>query len=621
MSSDAKRRSVLLVDDDPSILDDLASMLRTIDYTDCVSVETGAQAREVFGARTFDLIIVDVNLGKESGIDLAMDLLRSRDVPALFCSDEDDFAVGRLAGHDAVFAFLPKPIRISTLLTTVQLVQLQHDARIRTQELQHLLAESQRIASIGTFQLTFPTNTVIWTDETYVLHGVSRAFTPTLEAIVALIHPDDRELFTTYRPKGHHGGFEYRVGTRQLRFRGEWTFDADGTLQKISGTVQDITAHERAIEANRAKTEFLAQMSHELRTPLNAVLGLSEAMIETIFGAISPRQEIALQTIHASGKHLLELINDVLDIARVEAGKLNIEPEPVELRPVIDEVTSFVIPQLSDKRQRLILSLAPALPPIMIDRRRIKQVLLNLLGNASKFSPGGTSITLSVDHALDAIEIAIEDHGPGITEDNRERIFEPFVTLDPSNARLHGGAGLGLSLAKRFVELHHGALRVERNAQGGSTFIVKLPVSTEVSFVPSRGPQVALGRARRLDGLNVVVAEDSEATSLAVRAYLEELGGHVHVAADGVTALECGSWPEIEVMVVDIQLPRLDGLQVISRVRALRPSLPIIAVTAHAMPGDEQRCLDAGATIYMAKPVPLRVLAESITELTREHAA
>jgi signal transduction histidine kinase len=263
----------------------------------------------------------------------------------------------------------------------------------------------------------------------------------------------------------------------------------DQERERAISASRESEARERmAVEASRAKTEFLAHMSHELRTPLNAVLGLSEAMLERIFGELDPAQVDALTTIHASGSHLLALINDVLDVARVESGKLPIETEQVWLRPLIDETTALVASQLASKRQRLVLDLAAALPPVDIDRRRIKQVLLNLLGNASKFSPPGATVTVRADGRDDArrVEIAVSDDGPGIAAAERARIFEPFVTLDPSMSRAHGGAGLGLTLARHIVDLHGGQIRVDSEPGRGATFTIVLPVSA--SYVGEASP-------------------------------------------------------------------------------------------------------------------------------------
>ncbi|HSS01619.1 MAG TPA: ATP-binding protein, partial [Kofleriaceae bacterium] len=306
----------------------------------------------------------------------------------------------------------------------------------------------------------------------------------------------------------------------------------------------ELEARERtAVEASRAKTDFLTHMSHELRTPLNAVLGLSEALLEGIFGDLNPEQDDALTTIHASGRHLLELINDVLDIARVEAGKFPIEREQVLLRPLIEESAALIGNQVALKDQRLVIDLQAALPPVDIDRRRIKQVLLNLLGNASKFSPRGATVTLRAERRDDArqIQIAVTDTGPGIAAGDRARIFEPFVTLDASMSRVHGGAGIGLALAKRIVDLHGGQIRVDSEVGAGTTFTVALPVSSsyagEAPAVPAPPPRRP-APAPSLVGPRVLLAEDDEGTVLTVSSYLERWGYRVTAVRDGAAALE-----------------------------------------------------------------------------------
>jgi PAS domain S-box-containing protein len=389
---------------------------------------------------------------------------------------------------------------------------------------------------------------------------------------------------------------------------------------------RESAARERvALEASLAKTEFLAHMSHELRTPLNAVLGLSEALLERVFGELAADQVNALATIHASGRHLLELINDVLDIARVESGKLPIEPEQVLLRPLIDETAALVHNQLASKNQRLVIELAPVLPPVDIDRRRIKQVLLNLLGNAAKFSTAGATVTLRAAGGSGArqVEIAVSDDGPGIAPADRGRIFEPFVTLDPSMSRAHGGAGLGLTLAKRIVELHGGQIRVDGDVGRGTTFTIALPVSSSYAGeAPAvhRVPTHELVAPAHGSGRTVLLAEDDDATVLTVRSYLESHGYEVRVVRDGVAVLDAAIARDVAVVLLDIQLPGLDGLEVTRRLRAreIGARMPIIALTAHAMSGDEQRCLRAGVSAYMAKPVPLRQLEQMIGRMLEE---
>ena len=399
-----------------------------------------------------------------------------------------------------------------------------------------------------------------------------------------------------------------------------------GDGQYFLGFVRDLTAERarsarerEAIEASRAKTAFLAGMSHELRTPLNAVLGLSEALLEGTFGALAAPQLRSLETVHASGQHLLSLINDVLDIARVEAGQLPIEPERVGLREPIDESLALIYGQASQRGVRVVAELPPVLPSVDIDKRRIKQVLLNLLGNAVKFSPAGATITLQarMRPGNDRVELAVIDRGPGIPPEDRERIFEPFVTLDRSVAREFGGAGLGLTMVKRIVELHGGSVQVDTTPGGGSTFVVELPVPPmqgRVAVPMSRGSVPELSPVNRPV---VLLAEDNPANVLTVQSYLESRGYAVRVVHDGASAVVSAAAPDVAAVLMDVRLPVIDGLEAMRRIRAAEPGepKPIIALTAYAMPDDERRCLDAGATSYLSKPVRLAQLADRLSVL------
>ena len=407
----------------------------------------------------------------------------------------------------------------------------------------------------------------------------------------------------------------------------------DGTVleddegRSFLGVVHDLTAERartarerEAVEASRAKTAFLAGMSHELRTPLNAVLGLSEALLEGTFGALVEAQRRALETVHASGQHLLALINDVLDIARVEAGQLLIEPERLGLAAPIEESLALIHGAAARRGQRVVADLAAALPAVDIDKRRIKQVLLNLLGNAIKFSPPGATIGLAarLDRATARAVIEVCDHGPGIPPEDRERVFEPFVTLDASVAREFGGAGLGLTMVKRIVELHGGTVRVTDTPGGGSTFVVELPVAPTVDDRARARAGVAAGGGRAVDARPVVLlAEDDAANIMTVQAYLEGHGFVVRVVRDGASAVVAAAAPDVAAVLMDVRLPVLDGLEATRRIRAAERGAPrpIIALTAYAMPTDEQRCLAAGATCYMSKPVRLAALADRLMAL------
>jgi signal transduction histidine kinase len=227
--------------------------------------------------------------------------------------------------------------------------------------------------------------------------------------------------------------------------------------------------------ANRHKSEFLANMSHELRTPLNAIIGFSEVLLERMFGEINPKQEEYLQDVLASGRHLLSLINDILDLSKVEAGRMELELATFDLRLALDNALTLIRERAARHGLTVSLHVEPGVGEIVGDERKVKQVLLNLLSNAVKFTPAGGRIDVRAAPAGDAVEIAVADTGIGIAPSDQEAIFEEFRQVGTDYARKREGTGLGLALARRFVELHGGRLQVRSEPGRGSTFTVTLP--------------------------------------------------------------------------------------------------------------------------------------------------
>ncbi len=631
--------TAVLVEDDERTARGIAVALEHCGYRTSIAHDAESGLALV-NSRSFDIAILDISLGNGTTSGAIANALVARHVPILFLTGMDEPQLPAFPPA-AVVGFLSKPATRSALRTTLGLLRDHANAQRELAKVRQLLEDSQRIAQMGSFQVDHSTGEITWTDETYRLFGVTReSFTPTTENVLSLVHPEDREMIALALASA----FPLESGTHQMEYSvirpdGETRrllgiVESDGcsrTPHVLVGTVQDVTERDRAAkereamertvrvasEANRAKTEFLAQMSHELRTPLNAVLGLSEAMIERVFGDLDAAQIETLETIHRSGRHLLDLINDLLDIARVESGKLSIELEQATLRPIIDESTTLVANMLAARGQRLVIELAPAIPPVELDKKRMQQVLLNLLANASKFSPDGETITLRVtaDPVSRDVRIEIADHGVGIAPEDLERIFDPFITIDAQTkhrARRPEGAGLGLSLAKHLVELHKGQLLVQSEVGRGSTFTIVLAMSDTYVHAPAPAPVTAQAQAQ---AGTVLVVEDNEATVLAVRTYLENRGFGVRVVGDGISALSAACDHDISLVLMDVQLPGLDGLEVTRRLRAVAMDKPIVALTAHAMPGDERRCLEAGASAYLPKPVRLRSLVETIDRL------
>ncbi|MEQ2008661.1 MAG: ATP-binding protein [Limisphaerales bacterium] len=380
--------------------------------------------------------------------------------------------------------------------------------------------------------------------------------------------------------------------------------------------------------AARLKDEFLANMSHELRTPLNAVLGLSEALLEQVSGPLNERQAKSLRVIHESGAHLLELINDILDLSKIEAGRVDLQLDAVPVEPLCRASLRLVKEAAYRKNLDVKLAVAPGVAAVRADERRLKQVLVNLLSNAVKFTRAGGALGLDValNAASGAVEFAVWDTGIGMAEEDLGKLFQPFVQLDSGLARHHQGTGLGLALVRRLVELHGGSVSVTSDVGRGTRFTVAIPAGKAAPEPVSEKSRPGIPSAPATDatassstGPLVLLAEDNEANVLTLRDYLEARGYRLLVARDGAEAVALAQTHAPQLILMDVQMPDMDGFGATRRIRAL-PALrttPIIALTALAMPGDRERCLAAGADDYLSKPVELRTLAARIAELLK----
>jgi PAS domain S-box-containing protein len=549
-------------------------------------------------------------------------------------------------------------------------------------------------------------------------------------------------------------------------------YDRDRKLQGVFAAARDITEkrtaeiamrqlHEGLTRANaeldqagRLKDEFLANMSHELRTPLNAILGLSEALLEQLGGSLNPRQVKSVTTISSSGAHLLTLINDILDLSKVESGKLELNPEPVDVWEFCESCLLFVRTQAMQKDISVEFNNDDNLETVVADPKRLKQILVNLLTNAVKFTPNGGKIGLKLNSVAgeEIVQFTVWDTGIGIAPENERLLFRAFSQIDSGLTRAQEGTGLGLVLVAKLVELHGGSVALESKQGEGSRFIVRLPQTvaaasqrimlptpepdrrhcrralvieddptsggflvkylTELgldSVVHLRGdlsieailrerPDIILmdiqlpgdsgwvvlvrlkehpatrdipvavvsvvdepGRSRALGaaahftkpitraqlahflqrdvvtplpslpqpaaqassmGPSILLAEDNEANVQTIGGYLEDKGYAMHYAANGIIAVKLALELRPALILMDVQMPVMDGLTAIREIRADRAmaDVPIVALTALAMTGDRDRCLEAGATDYISKPMSLKALAALVSRLMPKKA-
>lgn len=375
-----------------------------------------------------------------------------------------------------------------------------------------------------------------------------------------------------------------------------------------------------AAAANAAKSAFLAMMSHELRTPLNSILGLSESLLERLHGTLTDTQDRYLSMVVKSGRHLLSLINDILDLAKIESGREDLELLPCALKPVCQAAAEVVQSVVARRRQSLLVELPD--DPVFVegDARRLQQILVNLLGNAAKFTPEGGELGLRVTADDQCVHLRVWDRGIGIAEADRERIFKPFVQLDARLSREYGGTGLGLALVKQLVAHHGGVVEVESEPGRGSAFTVTLPRAhppAPASPAPAAAA-VPLSAAAGAE-LLVLLVEDTDFNVVPVRDFLVAMRCRVEVAENGAVALEKVVALRPDVVLMDVQMPVMDGIEATRCIRALPdPALartPIIAVTALAMPGDREQCMRAGTDHYLSKPYSLAELHRLILDV------
>lgn len=396
--------------------------------------------------------------------------------------------------------------------------------------------------------------------------------------------------------------------------------------QELRENRDQLSVLNKALEkASRAKDEFLANMSHELRTPLNGILGMAEILLEGQRGELNERQRTYVTTIDNSGRHLLSLINDILDLSKIEAEKLELQIEKVSVRGVCQASLSFVKEPASKKGITLDLAIEEGVEFLHADERRLKQILVNLLSNAVKFTPekGRIGLEVRLSHGRRLLDFSVSDTGIGIPAEDQERLFSPFTQVDNSFTRNHEGTGLGLALVKRLTEMHGGAVLLDSEVGRGSRFTVCLPwqESDNTLHLPTdfavSADDVSRLTADRKNDATILLVEDNQANLLMIGDYLNAKGYRMVYASNGYEALEGADEASPDLILMDIQMPRMDGLEATQRLRAdpRFADTPIVVLTAYAMAGDRERCLEAGATAYLSKPVKLRELAVIVEKL------
>jgi len=494
-------------------------------------------------------------------------------------------------------------------------------------------------------------NKFFWSDEFRYMLGYTNEidFPNIADSYYGKIHPDDKELayYSILRHlEDKTGNTPYDVEYRLLCKNGEYGYfrscgeairDKDGNAIHVAGAVMDISETKKVLlntekkrivaeEANRAKSVFLSNMSHEIRTPMNAIIGM------TTIGKLSTdiqKKNDAFVKIEGASKHLLGVINDILDMSKIEAKKLVLSPVSFDFNKLLQKVADIITPSINERSQTFIINTAEDIPNVLIgDDQRLAQVITNLVSNAVKFTPNNGIIRLdskllSETNKMCRIEISVSDTGIGINKEQKDRLFESFEQADAHTTRNFGGTGLGLSISKRIIELMDGDIQVESELDKGSKFIfnVLLKRDTEVDINQlNKEIETQSNYNRNYNGKKILLAEDIEINREIVIALLEPLQLTIISAENGKIALQMftESPDDYDLIFMDIQMPEMDGYEVTRAIRSMEISkaktIPIIAMTANVFREDVERCLEAGMNAHIRKPIDFDEMVNTLAQ-------
>jgi PAS domain S-box-containing protein len=545
---------------------------------------------------------------------------------------------------------LNRPIRIQSLIAAVQACLRDRQRQYTVRDLLNSLADRERLIRQ---QADAMPNIVFAADELGNLDYVNRTAVEYIgvkdvqllgEGWVQALHPDDRDRAVARWQKAISTGQNYQVefrirrdDTNEYRWhiaRGVPARDQEGAIVRWFGTCTDIheqkliqqrlnQALDAAAAASIAKSEFIANMSHEIRTPMTAVLGYAELLANNETEA----EKLAfLRTIQRNGEFLLEIINDILDLSKIEAGKLEISRQWFEPYRLVHDVQSMMQGRASEKRLEFPIEFDGKVPrQINSDPKRLRQILVNLVGNAIKFTESG-SVRLVMRYDGKRLHFDVIDTGIGMTSEQQTRLFQPFTQGDASVDRKYGGTGLGLAISQRLAQMLGGKISVKSQPGKGTTFSFRIALGT-LNDQELIDPPVTLADAKddRPDlprlSCRILVVDDRRDVRMLAGHFLRRSGAEVIFAEDGQEATEIvestlkqGS--PLSLVLMDMQMPGMDGYRAASRLRELGFGKPIIALTADAMQGDMDRCIASGCNAYLSKPIDAHELIRVVSEYT-----
>lgn len=524
------------------------------------------------------------------------------------------------------------------LTGTFQDITARKQTETALEESRKWLEEAQSLAKLGHWSADLTTGALMWSDEIYRIFGQDPdRFVPSVDAFHQAVHPDDLPLVRDNVQRAAATGV-HDIVHRIVRPGGEVRYvhelaraqlGEDGRVARLTGTVQDVTelkraehamlqAKEAAEAASRAKSEFLASMSHELRTPLNSILGFAQ-----LFGLdpdLPDRTRDHAREIERAGQHLLSLVNDLIDLARIEAGKMELFPAPVSLRAVVGDSLAMVAPIARERGIRMIDAGGICEQTLVLaDATRLQQVLINLLANAIKYNRPDGTVHLVCRADGGRVRVSITDTGPGIPAEKQSRMFSPFDRLGAERGQVEG-SGIGLVITQRIVEAMGGAIGFESTEGRGSTFWVELPLASAPAPVSAPAPTPDAAAAPALRSYVLYIEDNPMNQRLMQQIFAARKQLELRTAHTAEIGIQLARVEQPALILMDINLPGMDGYAALAALQAdpRTAGIPVVAVSANAMKGDEKRGLKAGFAAYLTKPIDIPSLFRAVDRLTLE---
>jgi PAS domain S-box-containing protein len=634
VSSSPATEHIIIADDNLDMRNYLRRLLEL--HWNVETVENGARALAAAREQPApDLIIADVMMPGLNGFELLQQLradVRTKTIPMILLSaraGEEAYIEGMNAGADD---YIVKPFGARELIARIK--ALLEVTRVRRESEKALRQSEERFRKIADSSpimiwMTDAHGKALFLNRTY-----RECFAVSAEDAVSfnwadIIHPDDRERYIDAFKAALQKQETFHQRVRLRRHDGQWRWfesrgnpilDDAGNMTAFIGSSPDITeiyeSQQRLKELDQRKDEFLANMSHEIRSPLTGIMGYADILLAKLK---DPEDIEYLNTIKESGDYLIEIVNDILDLSKIEAGKLVLNIEPVSLHSILAEVQGLMNGRARQKDLPLSLRYESALPEaIQTDRTRLRQILINLVSNAVKFTEHGR-VEIVAKSAEGVLQVEVIDTGIGIAPEHQEILFQPFTQADTTSTRVYGGTGLGLTITRRLVEMLGGSISFESELDKGSTFCVRIPTGLaqndiQTPEVAARSPSIEKDLVLR--NRHVLVVDDREEICYLVSRYIKDAGGRPEAALDGeaaIRAVEAAARIDpFHAIILDIQMPGMDGYEVTRRLRAKGFRTPILALTAGAMVGDREKCLRVGCDDYLTKPIDRTALVQRV---------